>query len=444
MEPTREQPERSDNQTPLPRSRPESFVGPIQRRPPLSRGSAPQPMARQPHTPETLTQASVPEFGPVQPLAVPPELTPATPSPEPVIQMPQPESLSPPQTLQTTQLPHVPAPQPASAAPPNDPAPPQPVDFTPPPAHKKKNIQRFLKPAIAVLIVMVIGVGIFGYAKVMAARNNPDTVMRDAISNSLSLTTVQATTKSGQTTVTTKYDFTDSKNPVVSTANSIATQNGQAMLNGYGDLKNTYINYESLPKVVSAKLSKQMNNTWVYVRQNGEMPKNVPALIFKASDPRYQAFGPILMGNFEGTTKQQLVDFVLKNKVYGYEAEKVKKEKLGDKTVFAFPIQLDVTFLQVATQSAALNAGLTPEDIQLATEAMEALRDAKITLYVDAGDHTFTRMYISKDDTVKTIDLSGYKDTKVPAAPQTRLLWSGFTAIQNQVEAQTNLTKSAY
>lgn len=440
MEPSREQPERSDDQTPLPRSRPDSFVGPIQRRPPLSRSSAPQPMARRPYQAEPAP--STPAQAPEPIIAPEPVMTPES---TPVMQMPQPESLAPPEQSQAVPQPSPPAEQAAPVQPVERPSQPQPLgqkmDFTPPP---RKNRRRWMYPALAVVVTLVLGAGIFSYAKALAARNNPDTVMRDAISNTLSLKTLQSTTKYADTNITTKYDFTDAKNPVISAASSVTTPKGQAMINGYGDLKNTYFNYESLPKGVAANIAKQMSNTWVQVRQNGEMPKNVPDIVFKASDPRFQAFGPIIMGNFDGQTKEQLLDFMLKNKVYGYEVDKVKKEKIGDETVFVFPIKLDVSFLQVASQSAALNVGLEPADTQLAIEAMESLRDASVTLYVNAGDHTFSRMYISKDGAAKTIDLSGYKETRLPAAPQTKLVWQGFIPLQNQIEAQSNLTKAPY
>ncbi len=448
MDPTEEQPQRSDSQTPLPRSRPDSFTVPVQRRPPLSRGSAPQPLARQPVSPnpESVTN---PEPIAVQPEPIQhqqPAIAPQpvnTPEPAPVMQMPQPASFAPPDLPQQQ-------PAPVAEQPPTVARPPEPVsqqqpmsrlDFTPPP---QKNKRRWMYPAMAAAVVIVMSLGIFSYAKVMAAKNNPDTVMRDALSNSLSLTTLEGTTKSQDTNIITKYDFTNSKNPIVSTESSLTSPKGKATINGYGNIKDTYINYANLPKSVPANISKQMSSSWIQVRQNGELPKDVPDYVVKASDPRYQVFGPIVMSNLEGKTKDQLLDFMIKNKVYGYDAAKVKKEALGDETMFVFPIKLDVSFLKVASQSAALAMGLEPAQIQLATDTMESLRDANVTLYVKAGDNTFARMYISKDGATKTIDLSGYKETKLPDAPQTKLLWEGFTPIQNQIEAQAALTKTQY
>ncbi|MFO0781594.1 MAG: hypothetical protein U0524_01720 [Candidatus Saccharimonadales bacterium] len=453
MEPRGDQPQRSDSQS-TPLERPNSFDVPVHRRPPLSRGSAPQPMARRPAVPTVdnpqQPTASAPPPEPIvhpEPLAAQPV---AANEPEPVIQMPQPEALAPPQ--QSIETPGAQSDQTQSnieqpsAAQQNPLAPTSPLarqlDFTPPP--KQKNFRRWIKPALAVGVVAILGIGIFSYTKVLAARNNPDTVMRDAIANSLSITTVQGTTKYPGTTITTQFDFTDARNPVINAANSVTSPKGQSMINGYGNLKNTYINYASLPKSVAPKIAKQMSTTWIQVREDGELPKTVPEYVFKATDPRYQAFGPIIMGNFEGKTKEQLVDFILKNKVYGYEAEKTKKEALGDETMFVFPIKLDVSYLKVASQSAAVSMGLEPTDTQVAVDAMDSLRGASVTLYIRASDHTIARMYISKDGVAKTIDLTAYTEAKVPSPPQTKLLWQGFTPLQNQIEAQADLTKTQY
>src|SRR5690606_36721861 len=129
----------------------------------------------------------------------------------------------------------------------------------------------------------------------------------------------------------------------------------------------------SLPATVNPKIAKQMSTTWVQVRQDGTLPKDLPTLIFKATDPRYQAFGPILMGNIEEKAKDELVQFIIKNKVYGYDETRVTKDKLGDESVFVFPIKLDVSYLQVASQSLALSTGIGPGETQLAIDDMEAL-----------------------------------------------------------------------
>lgn len=447
MEPRGDQPQRSDSQS-TPPQRAQGFNIPVQRRPPLSRSTAPQSMARQPVTPSEVPVAQQqPSETPTVPV-VPEPLT-AQPAQanesEPVIQMPQPESLTPPADTQSL------SPELTNSAARETPQdnvatqqtqPPLNRDFTPP--KPKKNLHRFLKPALAAAMMVILAGGIFSYAKVLAARNNPDTVMRDALSNSLSLTTVQSTTKFAGANITTQHDFTDTKNPVVNTASSVTSPKGKLTINGYGNLKNTFVNYASLPKTVTPKIAKQMSNTWVQLRIDGTLPKNTPDYAIKVSDPRYQAFGPIIMANFKGQTKEQLLDYMIKNKVYGYESEKTKKETLGEESVFVFPIKLDVDYLKVASQSAAVSMGLDPTDTQLAVDAMESLRGTSVTLYVRASDHTIARMYISKDGAAKTIDLSGYKETRLPASPQTKLNWVGFTPIQNQIEAQADLTKATY
>lgn len=442
MEPRGDQSQRPDEQSPPPQ-RPAGYDVPVQRRPPLSRGFDARPIARRPapeSTPPVSQPVSPPPVQPptFEPLAEQPIETAR--EPEPVVQMPQPASFSPPPMQQAGTLPEQePAPQiqQSSGLPPAV----ERRDFTPP--VQKLDRRRWLYPAIAAVSVLILGAGIFGYTKALAARNNPHNVMQNALENSLSLSNAQSTTRSGSNTVTTQYDFA-SKQPVTSTEASLVTPKGQASLKGYGDLKNTYINYANLPKTVNPNIAKQMSTAWVQVRQDGVLPKNTPNLIFKVSDPRYQAFGPVLMGNFEGKTREELLSFIAKNKVYGYDETKVKKDTLGDEAVFVFPIKLDVSYLKVASQSVAVSMGLEPSETQLAVDDMESLRDATVALYIRASDHTIARMSISKEGATKTIDISGYKETKLPAPPQTKLLWQGFVPLQNQIETQASLTKSTY
>lgn len=445
MEPRGDQPQRPDGEsTP---QRPIGYNPPIQRRPPLSRGFDAQPMARRSFVPgsSSLTPSSTSpahtDQSPAQEVFTPAEsTTPYTPTDhqsnvaqEPAERVPQATTPNPPaEPREYSQVQEQITPQIAVA---------QPRDFTPP--AQKPDRRRWLYPAIAVVAVLALGAGVFGYTKALAARNNPHNVMQNALDSSLSLSTVQSTTKSSSTTATTQYDFT-AKQPTTSTEVSLTTPKGQTSVKGYGDLKNTYINYASLPKTVSPNIAKQMSTAWVQVRQDGALPKALPDLVFKISDPRYQAFGPVIMGNFEGKTKEELRSFITKNKVYSYDETKVTKDTLGEESVFVFPIKLDVSYLKVASQSVAVSMGLEPSETQLAVDSMESLRDANIALYIRTSDHTIARMSISKDGSTTTIDLSGYKTTKLPDAPQTKLLWQGFVPLQNQIENQASLTKSSY
>ena len=473
MQPTGEQPNRPNSGRP-PLSRQRSMDGvspPIQRRPmqPMVRRpyvdtsqpsnqpqdqpapivDAPQPQQTEPFesAPQTPPQpAYSPPAEPVQPTEpIPTAVTTPNPEPQPYVPPVQ-QPAEPPQP--NTE--HIQQPQPASsqnsqAAPlPTTPVShetPKPSKFSPPKQKKRRKI--FMIIAIVAASLLVIA-GIISIARAQAAWNNPDKAMKDAIYNNLSLKKVKSQTKSEAINSTTEYDFTSLKNPIISTESSIPQSNGPINMTGYGSVKSNYFSYSKLPSNLNSQGVKNAVNAVVQTRDDGKEFKGVDGMPKKVGDPRYQVISPLLLGNYDEKTRTQLTDFILNNKVYGYDINKVKTEKINDEDMLAYPIKINLSYLRVSNQSAVFNMGFDPAEIQLGIDNLGELEGAKVTIYISKSDHKFNRIKIEKDGQTKTIDYTNHDDLSMSDEPQTKLIWPNFEPVQNVIDAQTTLTTTEY
>lgn len=315
------------------------------------------------------------------------------------------------------------------------------LNFTPPP---KKKRNRLLTAAMVTLAVAVLGLALVSFFKAQAARNNPDKAFKDALEHNLTLKKLEAQTTTNDTSGQTFYDFTNPKNTIISTNTSIKQRLGSLNLKGYGSTKNTYISYTKLPKNLKSQVALNTTNGWVQIRINGQLPKNVNPTIFALSDPHYQAFGPLLIGNLDNKTRQQLINFVLQHKVYGYDKNKVTREKINNNKMIIYPIKLDASYLKIANQSSAASQGIDPTEIQLASDNLDQLKGANVTLYINAGDHTFSQIKIVKAGQTKTVSYSHYNNLSLPDEPQTKLMWQNFAPVQAQINSLVNLTNPPY
>lgn len=315
------------------------------------------------------------------------------------------------------------------------------LNFTPPP---KKKRNRWRTAAMATLVVVALGLTLASFLKAQAARNNPDKAFKDALEHNLTLKTVEAQTATSDVSGQTLYDFTNPKKTVISTNTSIRQGLGSLNLKGYGSTKNTYISYTKLPKNLKSPIVANTKNGWIQIRAGGLLPKNVSPTIFALSDPHYQAFGPLLIGNLDNKNRQQLINFVLQHKVYDYDKNKVTRDTINDKKMIIYPIKLDASYLKIANQSSAASQGIDPTEIQLATDNLDQLKGASVTLYIRASDHTFSQIKIAKAGQVKTISYSHYNNLSLPDEPQTKLMWQNFNPVQAQINALVNLTNLPY
>ncbi len=390
---------------------------------------APQPLsspALSPNVTETVQEAPV-----SAPIPAPQPFEPTTPqiSPEPTTR--HPESTQPLHSAHTTS---------------GEPAPInhdklQSLDKKPAKPKKRKKI--LIIVAVVMAVILLIG-GIVSYARAQAAWNNPDKAMKDAIANNLKLKKVKSQTTSESINSTTEYDFSALKNPTISTESSIPQPKGPINMTGYGSVKNNYFSYTKLPSNLNSQGVKNAIDAVVQTRENGIKFKGVDGMPEKVSDPRYQVISPLLLGNYDDKTRSQLTDFMLNNKVYGYDINKVTSDKIKDEGVLAYPIKINVSYLRVSNQSAVFNMGFDPAEVQLGIDNLAYLEGAKVTIYIRKSDHKFTRIKVEKDGQTRTIDYTNHDDVSMSDEPQTKLIWPNFEPVQNVIDAQTTLTTTEY
>lgn len=371
-----------------------------------------------------------PESQPYQPAAAP------TPAPT-AIQQPEPT-----QPLAPTHEPNIQpaAPQPSPIQPEAQNAH-KPQNFKPAKPKKRKKILIILAIVVASLLVIA---GIVSFARAQAAWNNPDKAMKDAITNNLKIKKVQSQTQSESINSTTEYDFTALKNPIISTESSIPQTKGPINMTGYGSVKNNYFSYTKLPSNLNSQGVKNALSAVVQTREDGVKFKGVDGMPEKVSDPRYQVISPVLIGNYDEKTRTQLTDFMINNKVYGYDINKVVGEKINDEAVMAYPVKVNLSYLRVSNQSAVFNMGFDPAEVQLGIDNLGYLEGAKITIYIRKSDHKFARIKVEKNGQTRVIDYSKHDDVSMSDEPQTKLMWPNFEPVQNVIDAQTTLTTTEY
>lgn len=354
-----------------------------------------------------------------------------TPTPQ-VPPFPQPQQPVPPQP------PQQPVPVPLNPAPPPSPEPAQPAQFTPPPAKKKSRRRLVILILLGLLLVAGIIVGVLYYLRLQAEKNDPDRVFKEALAYSLSTTKLQAdTTTAAGTTSQTKYDFTKRNDPTISNEASLKLAGSSFNIAAYGSTKNTYISYEKLPSVVKPDLVKTVQGSWVQLRDKGRLPTGVNSTLANLADPRYQAFGIIMLGNYSEQARTQLVNFMLANRVYTYNKTAVQQKAVGDQEMFIYPVKLNISYLKIANQSAAASNKFVTEDVKAAVDALGQIKGATATMYVSAKDHRLQRLELVGSEGQTTTVYSHYNQLDFPVEPQTKLTWKDFSPAYTQITAQT-------
>lgn len=408
------------------------YTSSFQRRPPLSRSrpeenSGAQPVSAQQSETSAVDDAKSDDSAistPLQQTATPNEGYQRAPHIPPPAQSPQ--------TISATN----------DTQPPADAEPvPQRMTFTPPP---KKQRSKLATGLFALAGAVILAGGMIMLLHIQAAKNNPTTVMNDAIKNNLSVKNVESNTQTNNSDIATKYDLTSLKNPTVSSSATLTLPKGNIHIDSYGSAKNTFISYKELPKTINKDLASHTKNGWILLRSNGTAPKNANQVIVNLSDPRYQIYGPLIMGNLPANIQQQLINFIKEHKIYAFNEKSVKKEQVGGQKMFVYEVTPNVSYLKIASQSAAASVGFDPTEIQPAIDAMEQLKGAKVTFYIGAKDHKFAMVKISKDGKTKTISYTNYNKTELPDAPQTKLAWPTFSQLQTLIDNQTGLTTATY
>ena len=307
------------------------------------------------------------------------------------------------------------------------------MQFTPPRA--KRRWKKLILSLAAIIVILLIGGGVLVWMKVQAAKNNPDTAFKDALVASLQTKQIEADTTAGSANTQAQFDFSSMTNPLVSTQSTFAINGKYFSGTGYGSLQNTYFSYTKLPSSVPSSVAGVTLMAWVQLRAQGRLPVGVNPALVNASDPRYQDYGPVIFGNYPLKTSTQLADFLITNHAYRYQTGQVTHTQLANTKVFAYPVKLDVGFIKIAAESAALTSKLTPADLQNALDAYEALRGASGTIYVDRATHHIQEITLQKNGQTTTVVYSHYNNVSLPGEPQTKLTWQYFAPLEAQIEA---------
>ena len=325
--------------------------------------------------------------------------------------------------------PNIPAPSPVSVS---TPTPVVPAATFAPPA--KWSRRRWLPIAGVVLLALLIIGGLVGWLHIRSVQSNPDTVFKDALLASLSTSQLESQTSGGSANRQVDFDFSDMKNPQVSSQSTITRYGATFQLAAYGSAKTSYMSYTAFPTGVSSNITSVSKNAWIQLRANGILPPGVPASLAELADPRYQAFGPLVFGNFPVANRAKLVDYLLKQHIYKYQLSKVSHTKVGDTKVYAYPVSLNLGFLKVFFQSAANSEGFTPNDVQAAINDLNDLKNANATIYISASDHRIVQLDINQGGHTSTT--SYHYKAAVAAEPQTKLKWQDFANVQLQIDQQ--------
>ena len=294
-----------------------------------------------------------------------------------------------------------------------------------------KTLLRIL--AIVVVIAVLAAAGVLLWQQ-YSRRNNPVVAFEDALRNSLQTEQVASDLKAPTQSTSASLSLADAENPAVSTKSTIENGATRYDLAGYGDLKNTYVSYSNLPATTPKNVANIAEGAWVHVRSKGLQPPNVPPQVDQAADPTFYAFGQVLFATLSQKTQDELVSFIQKNKVYGFDEKQVTKTTVDDQKVFVYPVKLNIGYLKVAAQSAATNEKIPVERLAGAMAALDPLKGAAAKIYVSTKDHRIVRFDTIKDGKT-TVTTYRYSGVSLPAEPPTKLSWQAFAPLQLQIAA---------
>lgn len=282
--------------------------------------------------------------------------------------------------------------------------------------------------------MLLLAGGIAGWLQWRARASNPDTIFRAALDNSLSTVNVEAVTTGPANESDRSFDFSNLKDPLVSSKAGITRYGASYQVAGYASAKNSYLSYVQFPATAPAAIADAAQNGWIHLRNNGVMPNNVGYNLAYVADPRYTAFGVWLFGNFPADTRPRLAQYAVNRHVYAYDTANVTRDKVGSTAVYVYPVKLNVPDLKFMNQSAALLEGFGTADVQAAIDNLDSYKHATLKLYISISDHRLLRLESTVDDETTTVNYSNYGHSTVSNEPETKLAWVDFAAPQLQLD----------
>jgi len=104
------------------------------------------------------------------------------------------------------------------------------------------------------------------------------------------------------------------------------------------------------------------------------------------------------------------------------------------------PVAIDVGYLKVALQSAALSEGYGPADVAEAVRSMDIYKGAKGDIYISKRGHKILRFVVSfKDGSKSEFNYTNFDKAQVDAMPGNATPWQKFSSTEWQIESQAAL-----
>jgi hypothetical protein len=309
----------------------------------------------------------------------------------------------------------------------------------------RKLLQRkVLIPSAALSVLVLAGYGANALIAYNRTQASPDTIYKDALSNALVTKQVQISKTSDTEHAISLVDVTNLKSPRVSSDITTNIAGAQFKLKTYGTIKNSFFSYTNLPDGLTGNTAKAVENQWVILRRDGQLPAAVNTALSNAADPRYQAFGPLLFANLPPKTSHTIANFLADHHVYGYKLASVKSVRLGDKKVLLFSGKFDADYAKIANQSIATSEGFSINDIQRVVDSLTVYKDGTSSLYVDAATRQPVQLVLkTKTGQTTTYSYSNQGHVSLPSQPSSNIDWPAFASTQLQVEAQTSAIQTA-
>lgn len=309
------------------------------------------------------------------------------------------------------------------------------------PAKTRRWIMRAI---VVVLALAALAAAVGGWLHWQAQRNDPDKIFQEALNLSLSIKQVHtqttseniAQTTSGTTSSQVDYDFSSPADPTVSSDNTVKIGGANFGVAGYGSAKNSFISYTKLPDFIAQDTATAVGGSWVRMREDGRLPTGTSSVLANLADPRYRDFGVIILGKYTPQTRQELVNFMLANRVYTYNKQQVHKRQLGNVPVLVYSVKLNSNYLKIANQSAAANLKFQPEEVKAAVDALDHIKNNQAIIYVSTSTHRIQQLEFTGLDGRTTVTFEQYDHVTMPGEPQTKLTWKDFTPSYNQITAQ--------
>lgn len=303
--------------------------------------------------------------------------------------------------------------------------------------------QLFGRVVALIAVALVLLAGGFWLFRQHTQAANPSTMLQDALRQAMSTKQVSIETISGPNDQTTNFDFTTPTNLSTSSTATVAINGSNFNLKGYGTLKDSYFSYSKFPLAIDTKLSSQLTNAWVHVRNKGTEPAGVSGPLYQVADPHYQIIGPVVFGNFTPAERDALLKFIGDNTIYSFDGKQGGRDTIAGHHVLTYTVTLNTGSLLVLNQNAALSEGIDPNDIQAAIDHLSTLRGATLALAIDASKHQLVQIAATKSGQTTIYDYSNFGSAQVSNEPQTRVTWDGFSPYQLQIEQQAASRESA-